>query len=120
MSEVRLCLTFPRKDRENKTLIHCRFGVVYCGEIDDLCTVRVDRQRRKYRRLHTLEFDSDRKRMSVIVEFPDGSIWLLCKGAESTVLPRCVIGRVEATEQHIKDYALASRRVDPLLIFADG
>jgi len=63
-------------------------------------------EERLYRRLHILEFDSDRKRMSVIVQFPDESIWLLCKGAESTILPRCVFGPIPETESHIKDYAM--------------
>jgi phospholipid-translocating ATPase len=66
-------------------------------------------EERLYRRLHILEFDSDRKRMSVIVQFPDESIYLLCKGAESTVLPKCVAGSIDETEQHIKDYAMVKR-----------
>jgi phospholipid-transporting ATPase len=36
--------------------------------------------------LNVLEFNSDRKRMSVIVRFPDGSIRLFCKGAVSFYL----------------------------------
>lgn len=79
---------------------------MYCGEVDDVCAIRIKGVYRNYRRLHILEFDSDRKRMSLIVEFPDESIWLLCKGAESTVIPRCVAGCIVATEQHINDYAL--------------
>jgi magnesium-transporting ATPase (P-type) len=45
----------------------------------------------------------------VIVQFPDESIYLLCKGAESTVLPKCVAGSIDETEQHIKDYAMVKR-----------
>ena len=86
-----------------------RFGVVYCGEMDNLCTLKIGREKRQYQRLHILEFDSDRKRMSVIVQFPDESIWLLCKGAESTILPRCVHGAIAETENHIKDYALVRK-----------
>lgn len=80
--------------------------MVYSGEEDEVCTIRLAGQNRHYSRLHILEFDSDRKRMSVIVQYPDESIWLICKGAESTVLPRCNVGFVQETEQHIKDYAL--------------
>jgi phospholipid-translocating ATPase len=72
-------------------------------------------EERLYRRLHILEFDSDRKRMSVIVQFPDESIWLLCKGAESTVLPRCVFGPIPETESHIKDYAMVPSNVDQMM-----
>ncbi len=35
-----------------------------------------------------LEFSSQRKRMSVIVRRPDGRLWLICKGADSVILPR--------------------------------
>lgn len=90
-------------------LFHIRYGVVYCGEDDTICTVSFKGENRRYRRLHILEFDSDRKRMSVIVQFPDDSIWLFCKGAESSVLPHCNTGEVyRRTEQHIKDYALVT------------
>lgn len=76
------------------------------GEVDGECSVSIKGEIRKYRRLHVLEFDSNRKRMSVIVQFPDDSIWLLCKGAESTVLPRCIAGPISETENHIEDYAM--------------
>ena len=45
--------------------------------------------RLNYDRLQVLEFDSDRKRMSVIVRDSKGVIRLVCKGAEVTILPRC-------------------------------
>jgi magnesium-transporting ATPase (P-type) len=35
--------------------------------------------------LNVLEFNSDRKRMSVIVRLPDNSIQLFCKGAVSKI-----------------------------------
>ncbi len=38
--------------------------------------------------LHTLPFDSARKRMSVIVRNPQGNIVLYCKGADSAILNR--------------------------------
>jgi len=66
---------------------------------------------RHYRRLQVLEFDSDRKRMSTIVLFPDDSIWLLCKGAESAVVPRCTNGSIEDTLDHINDYALVQKKI---------
>lgn len=90
------------------SVISCRFGITYCGEIGGICTISVKEERRNYRRLHILEFDANRKRMSMIVQFPDDSIWLLCKGAESTVLPHCVAGSRTETEKHIKDYAMVN------------
>ena len=76
-----------------------------------MCTVSVKGEIRRYRRLHVLEFDSNRKRMSVILEYPDNSYRLLCKGAESSILPICSNGPTEITEQHVKDYAMVIIKV---------
>nr|CCA24731.1 Ptype ATPase (PATPase) Superfamily putative [Albugo laibachii Nc14] len=43
---------------------------------------------RLYKLLETLEFDSDRKRMSVFVETPENHVLLLCKGADSVIFQR--------------------------------
>lgn len=42
----------------------------------------------KYKLLNVLEFTSDRKRMSVIVQDPSGKIKLMCKGADSELEKR--------------------------------
>lgn len=44
----------------------------------------------KYKLLETLEFTSDRKRQSVIVQDPNNQIWLYCKGADSTLKGKMV------------------------------
>ncbi|KAH8599613.1 hypothetical protein B0O99DRAFT_326577 [Bisporella sp. PMI_857] len=41
-----------------------------------------------YEILDVIEFSSKRKRMSIIVRFPNGKICILCKGADSAILPR--------------------------------
>jgi phospholipid-translocating ATPase len=43
---------------------------------------------RTYTILNILEFNSDRKRMSVVVKRPEGDIILLCKGADSVIYER--------------------------------
>ena len=43
---------------------------------------------RKYRLLNLIEFDSARKRMSVIVRTPEGRILCICKGADSIIEKR--------------------------------
>ena len=83
-----------------------RLGIVFHGEDDGLCRLTVFGEDRFYCRLQVLDFDSDRKRMSIIMKFPDESLWLLCKGAESAILPRCIDGPIEKTLEHINDYAL--------------
>ncbi|KAI0025428.1 P-type ATPase [Xylariomycetidae sp. FL0641] len=41
-----------------------------------------------YQILDVVEFSSKRKRMSIVVRYPDGRICLICKGADSMVMPR--------------------------------
>jgi phospholipid-transporting ATPase len=83
------------------------FGVHFLGrdkennmEIDmhgDPCVIRI---------LNVIEFNSVRKRMSVICEMPDGAIKLLVKGADSVLLPRLVPSPLIATTwQHMEGYA---------------
>lgn len=61
-------------------------------------------------RLSTLEFTSDRKRMSTIIRDAKGDIWLYTKGAESHVFPLCIatpshLELIKITQQHINDFA---------------
>lgn len=51
-----------------------------------------------YQILDVIEFSSIRKRMSIVVRCPDGTIWLLCKGADNVITSR------------LKQAALASRK----------
>jgi phospholipid-translocating ATPase len=41
-----------------------------------------------YKILDVIEFSSKRKRMSIVVRFPDGRICIICKGADSIVMQR--------------------------------
>lgn len=47
-----------------------------------------DARTETYEVLDVIEFSSARKRMSVVVRYPDGRIYAICKGADSTILPR--------------------------------
>ncbi|KAI1815467.1 P-type ATPase [Poronia punctata] len=54
-----------------------------------------------YRILDVIEFSSKRKRMSIIVRYPDGRICLICKGADSAIMPRLKLAQLakeKATE----------------------
>ncbi|KAK5118921.1 hypothetical protein LTR62_000132 [Meristemomyces frigidus] len=44
--------------------------------------------------LDVIEFSSKRKRMSVVVRFPDGRICLMCKGADSMILERLRLANI--------------------------
>ena len=62
---------------------------------------------REFEVLNICEFNSTRKRMSAILRCPDGRIRIYCKGADTVILER--LGKdnpfVEATTQHLEDYA---------------
>ncbi|CAA7039261.1 unnamed protein product [Microthlaspi erraticum] len=68
---------------------------------------------REYRLLNVLEFNSTRKRMSVIVRDEDGKLLLLSKGADNVMFERLAKnGRrfEEETRQHVNEYADAGLR----------
>ena len=56
-----------------------------------------EKQVLKYRLLNLIEFDSARKRMSVLVRTPDGKIVCICKGADSIIDKRLKKG-----QEHLK------------------
>lgn len=45
------------------------------------------REREVYKLLNIIEFSSERKRMTVIVRDPEGKIQVMCKGADSILIP---------------------------------
>ena len=61
----------------------------------------------EYEVLNICEFNSTRKRMSAILRCPDGKIRIYCKGADTVILERLAPYNpfVEATTQHLEDYA---------------
>ncbi|KAF9593118.1 hypothetical protein IFM89_020328 [Coptis chinensis] len=79
-------------------------------ELDVVSGAKVDRS---YELLNVIEFNSTRKRMSVIVRNEEGKLLLLCKGADSVMLERLSKnGREfeELTRDHMNEYADAGLR----------
>lgn len=79
-------------------------------EMDPLSGKTVERF---YKLLNVIEFNSSRKRMSVIVKDMDGKILLLCKGADSVMFER--LGKTgrefeKETKEHVNEYANAGLR----------
>ncbi|XP_056122106.1 phospholipid-transporting ATPase IC [Rhinichthys klamathensis goyatoka] len=64
------------------------FGFVFLGRTQDTITILELDQEVTYTVLAILDFNSDRKRMSIILKFPNGSIRLYCKGADTMVYER--------------------------------
>ncbi|XP_074634074.1 phospholipid-transporting ATPase IF-like isoform X2 [Acropora palmata] len=92
---------------DEKALVEAavRFGVTYRGKIGDDIEVRVGDTIERYSLLHVLDFDSTRKRMSVIVKSPRAEYMLLVKGAETSIFDRLASGPGEVTLGHINEYA---------------
>ena len=67
-----------------------QFGVEFKDiDADDNFIISIKGEKKKYKRLSTCEFNSTRKRMSVIFQDPDdGKIVLRCKGADSVITDR--------------------------------
>lgn len=62
----------------------------------------------RYELLNVLEFNSTRKRMSVIVRTPSGVIKLYCKGADNVIYDRLKKSKqpfAKATEEHLRLFA---------------
>lgn len=74
--------------------------------------VEIDGQEVEYQLLAVCEFNSTRKRMSTIFRCPDGKIRIYCKGADTVILERLSKNNqiVEATLQHLEDYATEGLR----------
>ncbi|XP_019373712.1 PREDICTED: phospholipid-transporting ATPase IC [Gavialis gangeticus] len=64
------------------------FGFVFLSRTQNTITISEMGVERTYDVLAILDFNSDRKRMSVIVREPDGSIRLYCKGADVVIYER--------------------------------
>ena len=114
-------LEYNAASPDEKALIEAcaSFGIKFIGEEETdkfiICRILETRDEnetvfKEYKKLFVLEFDSTRKRMSVIVRYPCGKLMLVTKGAESSVLPRCISGPINATNKHIDEYALVGLR----------
>ncbi|XP_057961527.1 putative phospholipid-transporting ATPase 9 [Malania oleifera] len=79
-------------------------------ELDPMSGNKVERV---YELLNVLEFNSSRKRMSVIVRNAEGKLLILCKGADSVMFERLAKDGREFEEQtraHVNEYADAGLR----------
>ena len=65
---------------------YCGWEYIGVNDKNELC-IEVGKTTIKYKVLHIIEFDSDRKRMSVILEKND-RIFVYCKGADNVILKR--------------------------------
>eukprot|EP01087_Luapelamoeba_hula_P010089 TRINITY_DN2655_c0_g3_i1.p1 TRINITY_DN2655_c0_g3~~TRINITY_DN2655_c0_g3_i1.p1 ORF type:complete len:1296 (-),score=220.20 TRINITY_DN2655_c0_g3_i1:95-3982(-) len=89
------------------------FGYFFHTRSHNTVTVNVMGRDEQYEVLNVMEFNSTRKRMSVIVRTPRGELKLYCKGADSIIYERLNPHRQaysELTSQHLNQFACAGLR----------
>ncbi|XP_060888831.1 phospholipid-transporting ATPase IH isoform X2 [Labrus mixtus] len=64
----------------------------------------------RFELLEVLTFDSVRRRMSVIVRSSTGELYLFCKGADSSIFPRVISGKVEQVKARVEHNAVEGLR----------
>ncbi|XP_032878178.1 probable phospholipid-transporting ATPase IH isoform X1 [Amblyraja radiata] len=64
----------------------------------------------RYELLEILNFDSVRRRMSVIVRSESGEIIMFCKGADSSIFPRVTEGKLDLVQQRVQHNAVEGLR----------
>ncbi|KAG9348659.1 hypothetical protein JZ751_028976 [Albula glossodonta] len=65
---------------------------------------------KRFELLEVLNFDSVRRRMSVIVRSSTGDYFLFCKGADSSIFPRVISGKVEQVRARVERNAVEGLR----------
>ncbi|XP_034937307.1 probable phospholipid-transporting ATPase IF isoform X2 [Chelonus insularis] len=92
---------------DEKALVEAsaRCGVVLTNYIGDQIEIKVGDQMMFFTRLEVLEFTSERKKMSVVVQDTAGDLWLYSKGADSEMFPLLKDGKINETELHVADFS---------------
>lgn len=89
-------------------------GAVFLNKTNQQVDIEVMGQPERYIPLKVLEFNSTRKRMSVIVREPEGRILMLSKGADSVIYQRLRADHSqrlkEDTQRDLEEYANAGLR----------
>ncbi|XP_076922236.1 phospholipid-transporting ATPase 1-like [Bidens hawaiensis] len=76
--------------------------------------IDIQGERQRFNVLGMHEFDSDRKRMSVILGFPNGSVKVIVKGADNSMFniinKTLNLDTIKATEHHLQSYSSVGLR----------
>ncbi|GMS92729.1 hypothetical protein PENTCL1PPCAC_14904, partial [Pristionchus entomophagus] len=85
------------------------FGFVFCSRSPNSITIKDNGREYTYEVLCILDFNNDRKRMSVILRTPEGKIKLYCKGADTMIMarlsPRTSSILRDSTNYHMDEFA---------------
>uniref|UniRef100_A0A9L0SNM4 Phospholipid-transporting ATPase n=1 Tax=Equus caballus TaxID=9796 RepID=A0A9L0SNM4_HORSE len=77
------------------------FGFTFLARTQNTITISEMGTEKTYSVLAILDFNSDRKRMSIIVRTPEGNIRLYCKGADTVIYER--LHQMNPTKQETQD-----------------
>ncbi|GLT86354.1 hypothetical protein SLE2022_044990 [Rubroshorea leprosula] len=90
--------------RRTPTMVYVREShVERMGKIQDV----------PYEILNVLEFNSTRKRQSVVCRYPDGRLVLYCKGADTVIYERLAVGNdnlKKVTREHLEQFGASGLR----------
>ncbi|CAG8530283.1 11561_t:CDS:10 [Diversispora eburnea] len=88
-------IDYKAQSPDEAALVGCArdVGFTFLERFQDTLTIELLGERKEFTLLNVLEFNSTRKRMSVIIRPPEGGIILLCKGADSVIYERLEKGQ---------------------------
>uniref|UniRef100_A0A8C4R1T6 Phospholipid-transporting ATPase n=1 Tax=Eptatretus burgeri TaxID=7764 RepID=A0A8C4R1T6_EPTBU len=87
-TEGKLIYQAQSPDEESLVTAARNFGFVFLARSQDTVLISELGTQKEYMLYHILDFNSDRKRMSIIVRNPEGKLKLYCKGADTVILER--------------------------------
>ncbi|XP_059644716.1 phospholipid-transporting ATPase 2 [Cornus florida] len=117
-------ISYKAQSQDEEALVHAaaHFHMVFVKKNTNILEIKFNASIVHYEVLDTLEFTSDRKRMSVVVkDLQNGRIMLLSKGADEAILPYACGGQqtrtfAEAVEQYsqlgLRTLCLAWREIE--------
>ncbi|CAG8666231.1 54_t:CDS:2 [Cetraspora pellucida] len=94
-------IEYKAQSPDEAALVGCArdVGFVFIERHQDTLTIELLGERKEFTLLNVLEFNSTRKRMSVILRSPEGSVILLCKGADSVIYERLEEGNQDQLKE---------------------
>ncbi|KAE9586263.1 putative phospholipid-translocating ATPase [Lupinus albus] len=117
-------ILYKAQSQDEDALVHAAawLDMVFFNKNGNILEVKFNSKILQYEVLETLEFTSDRKRMSVVLkDCQNGKILLLSKGADEAILPYARAGKqtrnfIEAVERYahlgLRTLCLACRELD--------
>lgn len=100
-------------------------GIVFNRRVKKNISLDIYGESSEYELMDIIQFTSTRKRMSCIIKRPDGSLVLICKGADNVIFKRLAKDNddelIHKTALHLEDYAkeglrtlcIAQKEIDP-------